>query len=160
MATTFHPNDVVISLRTGPTPQSTENQITLSGLSDSDTAIQMPDQEYYANIRTALNGLTDGTLNAKQGGPVTFEFIPTSEDTKWFLSRAAELRDGENVKVHGTMNIERLGTVVNFRNGLLTTVRPGPSFGTGGLANMPFTVQFEEIAGDWSGLNASVSEGG
>lgn len=153
----IHPNNFVVTLWTG-NAENVSNRITLSGWSDSATVITFPDVELYANIRQGLDGVLQGTLNSKFSGDVVFEFMSSSPAVKWFQTRVAELRSGEDVEIHGEVINSVTREVISMNQGLVRMARAFPNFGTDGTSVMPFTVRFSDLPADYSDFIASLAE--
>ena len=157
MATSINPDDVVVTLRTGRTPQSRENEIVVEGWSDSETAFTMPDVEPYTTITTTLGGRLHARAKKRISGDVGIEVDATSPFCQWVQARVSDRRQGEEVIIHGTVVNRRFGNVTNLRSGFIQSYRPSPSFGTR-QSVMPTTIRFEDIQGDYSDFRPHLDE--
>ena len=139
---TYGKDDYVVSLTRGPTAASQGNDIELSGLSDSATAVNATDVDLTTNIREGLGGLIEVTLRGSFGGSITFELLHSSSDVQWFVDAYNEMslpRDRRRrVRIYGSIMIYETGYAVNLRNGTLTSGRPVPNVGSDGVSPQQF----------------------
>lgn len=156
MATTIHPNNFIVSLWEN---DATSDAITVTGWSDSGTALSFGDIEPYANIRQGLDGQTYGILNARFAVPVTFELMSNSPTIKWMQGVLNKLRNGENIQINGEVTNGVSREVISLRGGLLQSARPFPNFGTDGPSVMTFVVRFTDVPADYSNFVADFSGG-
>ena len=161
MATALSAKNVTVSLWIGAEPSEQNDQVTVEGLSNSDTAVLIAPIDTYSGITPSLSGSLHGRPFSKQGGDVTIEITGYSPTLPWVLRRAEALRnlqDDTEVRIHGVIEYGRVGQVMNLSGGLLTSFRPGSNFGNPGLSVCPFTIRFEEIVGDLTAFNPDLSE--
>lgn len=151
MAFVTHSRHLVTTLaKVDPLTGDESEQITLSGFSDSPTAINPPDIDLLTSSSRALDGSLRGFYRKKNGGPFTFEFLSTSRAVSWFSKRAEEIENGETFTIKGDVLNTQTKETGAMRGGLLNTYRPFPQFGGEGLSVMPYEIEFESVRGDYS----------
>jgi len=132
----------------------TLNTITITGFSDSETAIELP-EIILANEKVGADGQLTASGTGTRGGEVSVELLPTSRSVILLSSLAEQMKKGAHLNFNGTIASNLNGSSVQLINGFLKSYPPYPPLGKGAVGNMKYVFFFEQINGNFESADFS-----
>ena len=123
--------------------------INITGWSDDNDALTMPDEFEIMNTRFGAGGELAAFRTGLRGGDVTIKLLPTSPTVKSLMIRLTEVHRGVMMEWTGKIR----DTVNNFSydltDGVMKSGPLGMTLGSGDAANRMFVFSFASIVPDW-----------
>lgn len=128
--------------------------ITLTGWSDAEDALTLPDAMELSVFKKGADGLLVAGRTGEKGGEVTFKFNANSPSVQTLSNIVLALKNGASVTFSGIINFSD-GSIVTLDKGILKTAPNGYTLGKGTPKDMVYVfefqvIDFETVTGDFA----------
>ena len=130
-------------------------QINITGWSDDNDALTMPDEFEIMNTRFGAGGELAAFRTGLKGGDVTIKLLPTSPTVKALMIRLTEVHRGVIMEWEGHIEDTVNKFKFELQDGVMKSGPLGMTLGSGDAANRMFVFSFATIKPNWTGATGA-----